>query len=64
MGAILIPGASGRTELLPQQSGHLDLLTQANIRLEGVSTYDFAGQSVAAAGDINGDGIGDLIVGA
>jgi len=33
-------------------------------RLDGVAAYDFSGFSVSAAGDINGDGIGDLIVGA
>jgi len=33
-------------------------------RLEGVSAGDLAGGSVAAAGDVNGDGFGDLIIGA
>jgi hypothetical protein len=32
--------------------------------LTGIDTYDFAGHAVSAAGDINGDGIDDLIVGA
>jgi len=33
-------------------------------RLDGVSAVDLAGQSVSSAGDVNGDGIDDLIVGA
>ena len=33
-------------------------------RLDGSDEYDDSGRSVAAAGDINGDGIGDLIIGA
>jgi len=33
-------------------------------KLSGVSAYDFSGLSVASAGDINGDGFDDLIVGA
>ena len=32
--------------------------------LNGVNTYDDAGKSVSGAGDINGDGIVDLIIGA
>ena len=33
-------------------------------RLDGVAAYDYSGWSVASAGDVNGDGFADLIVGA
>ncbi len=52
---------------LPQQSGNVDLLQQANVELDGASvgTYgdDLTGYSVADAGDVNGDDVPDIIVG-
>ena len=33
-------------------------------RLDGVAAYDFSGFSVAAAGDVNGDGVDDVVIGA
>jgi FG-GAP repeat/RTX calcium-binding nonapeptide repeat (4 copies) len=44
----------------------LDLhgLGNAGFRISGVGRDDYAGDSVAAAGDVNGDGLGDVIVGA
>ena len=41
---------------------HLDGVI--GFRINGIDAYDQSGRSVAAAGDINGDGIGDLIIGA
>jgi hypothetical protein len=32
--------------------------------LTGIATYDGSGFSVSTAGDVNGDGTGDLIIGA
>jgi hypothetical protein len=48
-------------------AGSLDLtgLDGSNgFQINGVSAYDESGSSVSAAGDINGDGIDDLIIGA
>jgi hypothetical protein len=45
----------------------LDLATldgSNGFRLIGVDDYDFAGTSVSSAGDVNGDGFADLIIGA
>jgi hypothetical protein len=33
-------------------------------RLDGVDAFDRSGRAVAAAGDVNGDGFGDLVIGA
>ncbi len=42
----------------------LGLLGGQGIRIDGASSGDFAGGSVTGAGDVNGDGIPDLVVGA
>ncbi|PSJ16717.1 beta strand repeat-containing protein [Nitrosomonas supralitoralis] len=41
-----------------------DLDGSNGFRLSGVSTYDVAGWSVSGAGDVNGDGVDDVIISA
>ncbi|WP_204153456.1 integrin alpha, partial [Leptolyngbya sp. CCY15150] len=44
---------------------NLSTLNGSNgFRLDGVSINDASGRSVSSAGDINGDGVDDLIIGA
>ncbi|MFO0904207.1 MAG: peptidoglycan DD-metalloendopeptidase family protein [Pirellulales bacterium] len=38
--------------------------SSTGVRIEGVNPVDFLGQSVRWAGDVNGDGLGDIILGA
>src|SRR5919108_288323 len=42
----------------------IDLLTEADLELDGAAAGDFAGSAVAGAGDVDGDGLADVIVGA
>ena len=51
----------GKTDTLPVSVARLG---DEGITIGGGEAGDFAGASVAAAGDVNGDGIDDLVVGA
>lgn len=53
--ALTIPAAT---------AGAADLLLGANQRLDGAAAGDDAARSTAPAGDVNGDGIDDMIIGA
>ncbi|KAF0160669.1 MAG: FG-GAP repeat-containing protein, partial [Rhodocyclaceae bacterium] len=63
-------GNSGRSYVVFGQTGGtaIDLSAIANgsggFAINGESAGDLSGRSVAAAGDVNGDGLSDLIVGA
>jgi hypothetical protein len=48
-------------------SGHLELsaLDGTNgFSISGVAVFDYSGNAVSAAGDVNGDGVDDLVIGA
>jgi hypothetical protein len=54
------PAVFPLANLLPAAGGD----ASAGFVLNGIDAFDSSGRSVSAAGDTNGDGIGDLIVGA
>jgi hypothetical protein len=64
LAAVAAAGAAARPQALPQQLGQVDLALQANAAVRGALAGDEAGDAVAAAGDVNGDGRADLVVGA
>jgi len=65
--ALLLSGAisgAAQAQAFPPIIQLSSLSGSDGFRLDGVAVNDYSGISVSAAGDINGDGIGDLIVGA
>jgi len=66
----LVDGAGASYVIYGKESGfasdiQLEALSSANgFMLSGAGTYDQTGGSVSSAGDVNGDGFGDVIVGA
>jgi len=55
-------GSAGGTFPATLELATLDGIT--GFRLDGAASNDYTGTSVASAGDVNGDGVDDLIVGA
>ena len=62
-------GGTGKSYLIYGKSGANEItgsftLDQADVVFDGISSGDEAGRVLSAAGDVNGDGIDDLIIGA
>jgi FG-GAP repeat/FG-GAP-like repeat/Putative Ig domain len=57
--AVFVGGAAA----VPPQSGVIDLLTYPKLRIDGSRVLERAGESVDIAGDVNGDGKLDLVLG-
>jgi FG-GAP repeat/Putative Ig domain len=64
--ALLAAGADidAARAALPQQAGRADLVSDVQLRIDGAIGGGRASAAVAGAGDVNGDGRGDVVVGA
>ena len=64
--ALLAAGAEidAAQAALPQQAGRADLVSDVQLRIDGAIGGGRTGAAVAGAGDVNGDGRGDVVVGA
>ena len=63
-GAVALGLSHGAHAAFPATVQLADLNGTSGFKLDGEAAGDFSGRSVSAAGDINGDGIADLIIGA
>jgi len=54
----------GSTSALPNPLNLMDINGSNGFAIHGENASDFSGRSVSSAGDINGDGVDDLIIGA
>ena len=55
---------TAQTGLFPASFNFSSLDGTNGFRLSGVAAYDFSGRAVSSAGDVNGDGLTDLLIGA
>ena len=61
---VALAGSAASAQLFPAQFELSDLDGTNGFVLNGIGAFDFSGRSVSSAGDVNGDGIDDLIIGA
>ena len=54
----------GRSGEFPASLSVSELNGRNGFVLNGINAYDFSGRTVSSAGDVNGDGLDDLIIGA
>jgi FG-GAP-like repeat/FG-GAP repeat len=59
----LLPSAAAAPSALPQQSGVVDLLEPAHLRIDGMDRGSHAAVLASGGGDVNGDGRLDVVVG-
>jgi hypothetical protein len=65
--SMALPDDTGESYVVyggPALVGPSVYLSNADVRLQGIDAYDYAGHSVSTAGDFDGDGYDDMLVGA